>query len=211
MSQKIELFHYWRSSCSYRVRWALALKNIPYKSTPINLLKNEHQNASFLQKNPSGLVPSLVVSGEVLNESLAIIEWLEETYPQVNLLPKDPLSRAKVRELSYAIACSIQPIQNLKVMRYISHDQKERAAFAKHWINEGLFPLEAKLQKTAGTYSFGGQITMADLCLVPQIYNALRFNVDMSLYPIANRIYHNCLKTKECEAAAPHNQKGAVP
>ena len=211
MSQQFELFHYWRSSCSWRLRWALNIKNISYKSTPVNLLKGEQNEAWFKQKNPSGTVPSLVVGSKVFTESLAAIEWLDETVAHNPLLPSNPDDRARARELAYATAMSIQPIQNLKVMKHVAQDQSKRIAFAHHWISQGLEPLEKKLQPTAGTYSIGGHITIADLCLVPQVYNALRFNVDMTKFPTIMSIYNNCLKTKECESAAPHNQPGAAP
>jgi maleylacetoacetate isomerase len=193
------------------VRWALEFKQIQYKSTPINLLKGEHKEPLFLKKNPSGLVPALMVNGKSFTESLAIIEWLDEKFKGPKLLPSDSSDRAKVRELAYGVACAIQPIQNLKVMQYISQDPKQRISFAKHWIEEGFQALEEKLQTTAGSYSFGGEVTMADLCLVPQVYNALRFHVDMNTYPTIYRIHNNCLATKECNTSSPQNQPGAIP
>lgn len=212
MTAQFELFHYWRSSCSWRVRWALELKQISYKSTPVNLLKGEHREPAYLAKNPSGLVPTLKVQQSFYTESLAILEWLEEKYPQpYSLLPLSPEDRVRVRELTYAIACGIQPIQNLKVLQYTSSDQKRRVAFARHWIEEGFRGLEVRMANTAGSFSYGSQITMADLCLVPQVYNALRFNIDMSKYPTIFQVHSNCLKTKECERAAPQNQPGAIP
>ncbi len=211
MPLNIELFHYWRSSCSWRVRWALALKKVPYTSTPVNLLKNEHKDPQYLKLNPAAQVPTLVVNGVALRESLAIIEWLDEKYPAVPLLPQDPLDRAKVRELAYSTAINIQPIQNLKVLQFVSHDMTERTRFAQYWIKEGLAVFEKKVVGTAGTYCFGGQLTLADLCLVPQVYNALRFGVDMTLFPITNAIASRCLLLPECDQAAPHNQPGAQP
>ncbi|SMF20734.1 maleylacetoacetate isomerase [Pseudobacteriovorax antillogorgiicola] len=210
MSQ-LTLYHYWRSSCSWRVRWALELKKIPYQSVAVNLLKNEQQDPVYTQKSPAGLVPCLEFGGQYLSESIAILEWLEERYPQMPLLPRNLWDRAKVRELVGLIASDTQPIQNLKVLKFRSSDQKERAVWAKHFISEGLVAYEKAIQKTVGTYSFGGQITFADLCLIPQVYNAHRFNVDMNQLPYCEAIYQRCLKLPSCDAAAPHNQPGAQP
>ena len=205
----IELYHYWRSSCSWRVRWALGLKQVTYSAFPVNLLKGEHLSEDFLALNPSGLVPALKVDGKDLTESLSILEWLEESFPAKPLLPSEPMGRAEVRELAYRIACGIQPVQNLRVMQYYSPDPKVRAEYARHWISKGFEALEARLSTTAGTYAYGNQLTIADLCLVPQVYNALRFQVDISQYPAISRVNENCLSGRECQLAAPHNQQGA--
>ncbi|MBC7658386.1 MAG: maleylacetoacetate isomerase [Chitinophagaceae bacterium] len=206
----LELFHYWRSSCSWRVRWALALKGLPYKSTPINLLKKEQSDLSFLKINPSGQVPALSVNGKILSESIAILEWLEETFPISPLLPKDPWLRAEIRSYCAMIASGIQPVTNLRITGYYSNDPEKKAEWARHFMDEGFIPVETMLRKNAGTWSFGETFSMADLFLVPQVYNAHRFAVDMSRFPLAQAIYERSLKTAACDQAAPHNQPGAV-
>lgn len=211
MSFSLELLHYWRSSCSWRVRWVLELKNLSYKSTPVNLLKDEHKSAHYYGLNPTKTVPTLLVNGSPMRESLAIIEWLEEKFPTPALLPTDPDSRARVRELAYTIAMGIQPIQNLKVLNYVSSDPTNRIRFARHWIKEGFDALERKLQLTAGSYCFGSQLTLADICLVPQVYNASRFGVDLTALPLIREISDRCLALAACERAAPSNQPGAKP
>lgn len=207
----ITLYHYWRSSCSWRVRWGLLLKSVPFNSAPVNLLTKEHQSQNYLIKNPSGLVPCLEVQGKFLSESVSILEWLDETYPKNKILPQDPLDRQYVRELSGIIASGIQPVQNLKVMNYFSNDQAKKTQWGKYWIEHGLAFYEKRVQKTAGTYSFGGMLTIADLCLIPQVYNAIRFKVDLQKFPIIKKIYDHCLLTNECNKAHPDNQPGANP
>lgn len=206
---KLKLHHYWRSSSSWRVRWALEHKGVKYESVPVNLLQNEQRSAAYTQKNPMQNVPMLEVDGRPLTESIAIMEWIEETYPTPALLPADAASRATVRELTQIIASGIQPIQNLKVMQFFSSDAKERERWAHHWISQGLKAVEQRLRQTAGTFAVGGELTMADLCLIPQVYNAIRFNVNLDELPICRRIYEHCLKLPSCDKAAPHNQPGA--
>lgn len=210
MQPQLKLYHYWRSSCSWRVRWALAIKGLKYESTPVNLLQNEHRSSTYLGLNPSGAVPTLVIDGVPFSESMAIMEWLDEVFPNPPLLPRDPLSRLKVRELMDIIGAGTQPIQNLKVQQFVSADAMERQRFAHHWITAGLNAYEERLKTgISGTYSFGGAITMADICLVPQVYNALRFAVNLNSFPLIRGIYERCLKDPRCDQAAPHNQPGA--
>jgi len=210
MSDQIELLHYWRSSCSWRVRWALAIKGISYKSTPINLLKEEQKIDSYTANNPSAFVPTIKINGESLAESGAILEWLEEVYPTPAILPQDSLSRIKVRQLALTIIAGTQPIQNPAVLKTVSSSPEARQEFGRHWIANGLAVYEKLLERgNPGTYSFGSTVTMADLCLIPQVYNANRFNVDMSQFPLISGINQRCLATKECDTAAPHNQPGA--
>lgn len=211
MSNDLVLYHYWRSSCSWRVRWSLYLKNIPFKGVTVNLLKNEQRSAAYTQLNPSQTVPTLVINGQAMSESMAILEWLEEVYPQVPLLPTAAIDRARVRELCQTVVSGIQPIQNLKVLNHISQDANERQAFGRHWIRAGLTTLETKVRATAGTYCFGSQVTLADLCLIPQCYNAERFQIDLTEFPTLERIYRASLKTPACDKAAPHNQPDAQP
>ncbi len=207
--KQLKLYHYWRSSCSWRVRWALEYKGIKYESIPVNLLQSEQRSAAYTEKSPTQNVPMMEIDGKPLTESIAMMEWIEETYPKPALLPSDPMTRATVRELMQIIASGIQPIQNLKVMQFHSADQKERDRWARHWITQGLRAVEQRLRQTAGTFSVGGEVTMADLCLIPQVYNAMRFNVDLNEFPICRRIYEHCLKLPSCDKAAPHNQPGA--
>lgn len=211
MQPALTLYHYWRSSCSWRVRWALALKGLPYESVPVNLLQGEHKADPYLAVNPNGQVPTLKVGDRYLSESMAIIEWLEETYPYVALLPKDPWDRALVRELALMVVSGIQPVQNLKVGRFYSEDQKQREAWNKHFIEEGFVALEKKLEPYSGPYAFGENISLADIALVPQVYNALRVGVEMRRFTRIEAIYSHCIKTDECEKAAPHKQPGAQP
>jgi maleylacetoacetate isomerase len=211
MQPALTLYHYWRSSCSWRVRWALALKGLPYESVPVNLLQGEHEADPYLDVNPNGQVPTLKVGDRYLSESMAIIEWLEETYPYVALLPKDPWDRALVRELALMVVSGIQPVQNLKVGRFYSEDQKQREAWNKHFIEAGFVALEKKLEPHSGPYAFGENISLADIALVPQVYNALRVGVEMRRFTRIEAIYSHCIKTDECEKAAPHRQPGAQP
>ena len=209
MTQSITLYDYWRSSCSWRIRWALRHKAVPYASQTVNLLTNEQRDAKFLAKNPMGFVPAIEISDGVFGESLAILEWIEETYPQKPLLPAAPVDRMRVRQICQIIASGIQPIQNLSVMKRHSPDPKQQSEWAHYWIERGLQNLEPLVTKSAGTYCVGGSLTFADLCLIPQIYNALRFNVNTTQFPTLMWIYQHCLTLPECVAASPQNQPGS--
>jgi len=211
MQPTLTLYHYWRSSCSWRVRWVLALKGLPYESVPVNLLKSEQRTDAYLAMNPTGQVPTLKVGDRYLSESLAIIEWIEETYPHEPLLPPDPWDKALVRELTMMVVSGIQPVQNLKVGRFYSEDQKMRDGWNKHFIEEGLEALEKKLAAYQGPYSFGHNLTLADIALVPQVYNALRVQIEVRRFPRIESIYSNCLKTDACDKASPHRQPDAQP
>ena len=198
------LQHYWRSSCSWRLRWALALKDLPYQSEHVDLLQSKQRTASFRQHNPQGLVPVLLVDGVPHYESLAIMEWLDERYPQVPLLPASSVERLQARQLAYMVSCNIQPLQNLNAQRYYSNDPQARLRYARHYIERGFAAYEQRLQQlTAGTFCLGGQVTLADICLIPQVYNAMRFACDMQQFPTIARIYHNCMHTHACQVSAP--------
>ncbi len=206
----IVLHHYWRSSCSWRVRWALKLKGVPYDSVPVNILTGEHKAPAYVAKNPSGFLPGLEINGTVYGESLAMIDWLDETYPEPALLPKDQFDRMRVRQLAMIIASGTQPLQNPSVVGFYTEDAEKKKAYAAHWIAKGLKTFqEVRLIGKPGLYSFGDSITTADLCLVPQIYNAIRFDIDMSRFKDLKGIYDRCLQLPACSAAAPHNQEGA--
>ncbi len=211
MPQHITLNHYWRSSSSWRVRWALEIKGKSYSSRPINLLKNEQLTPAYLAKSPLGLVPTLTYQGQSLTGSIAIIEWLEERYPTPALLPSNPWDKAKVRELASIIYSDTQPVQNLRIMRRHSSDPNQQQRWAYQAIEHGLTAFEQLLRSCSGSFCWGGQLTLADLCLIPQVYNAHRFKVDMGKFPICERIYRTCLALPSCDRAAPHNQPGATP
>lgn len=207
----LELFHYWRSSCSWRVRWALRHKGIAYHDRPINLLKNEQNSPDYLALNPSGFLPALrTADGTVYGESMAILEWIEEMFPHNPLLPNSPTERARVRQICQMIIAGTQPLQNLSVMRMYSKDLAEQQAWSQHWIALGIAKVEKIVAEHAGTYCMGGMLTWADLCIVPQVYNAIRFHISMDQFPTLNRINAHCLTLASCEASAPHNQPGAT-
>lgn len=217
MSQDIRLYSYWRSSCSYRVRIALALKNLPYRYHAVHLLQHggEQHQASYRAINPQGRVPSLSIDGHLLTQSMAILEYLEETRPQPALLPVDPAGRARVRALAAVVTCDIQPLQNLGVTQYL-HDslgssKDQVRAWLQHWITHGLTALEAQLARDAdtGRYCHGETPTLADVCLVPQCYAALRFGVMLTDYPTITRIYESCLALDAFQRAAPEVQPDA--
>ena len=208
--QDLELFQYWRSSCSWRVRWALEIKGISYKKHSVNLLKSEQKENSYSMLNPSLALPTLKIDGVPFGESFAILEWLEETHPTPPLLPQSPIDRLKVRQLAQTIVSGTQPLQNLKVLNHYAKNQQEKMQIAHHWISEGLAVFEKIARECSGTYSFGSHLTLADLCLVPQCYNALRFTVNLSQFPTIERIFGTCMKRKDCINAAPESQPDAV-
>ncbi|KQS89711.1 MULTISPECIES: maleylacetoacetate isomerase [unclassified Rhizobium] len=202
------LFDYWRSSASYRVRIALNLLDIPYRSVPIDLLAGQHKQPDHLARNPQGLVPALDIDGHMLTQSLAIIEYLSETRPQSGLLPADPLGRHRVRALSYAIAMDIHPVCNLGVVFHVMQQSTDpeaaRAAWMRKFIGEGLAAFEKMLDNPlTGAFCHGEQPTMADICLVPQVYNAERWGADLSGCPRLVAIAERCRKIPAFEAAQP--------
>ncbi|MBP1859075.1 maleylacetoacetate isomerase [Rhizobium herbae] len=202
------LFDYWRSSASYRVRIALNMLAIPYGSVPVDLLRGEHKQADHLARNPQGLVPALQIDGQMLTQSLAIIEYLSETRPGYGLLPSAPLERQRVRALSYAIAMDIHPTCNLgvvfHVMQQASDPEAARSAWMRKFIGEGLQAFERLLDHPAtGDFSHGDKPSMADLCLVPQIYNARRWAVDLSACPRTVAIADRCAALPAFVAAHP--------
>jgi maleylacetoacetate isomerase len=204
------LYHYWRSSCSWRVRWALELKNIAYTSIAINLVKNEQNSPAFLKVNPLGVVPALVLNNQVYTESLAIVDLIDTFYSGYPIIPQTREERITALQIAQIIACDIQPLQNLSVMRRISADITIQKNWSHYWIQKGLETLETIVSKTAGTYCIGGRVSVADLFLIPQCYNAMRFNIRLENYPILNGIYQRSIKTSPCDRAAPQNQQGAI-
>ena len=209
LKSPITLYHYWRSSSSWRVRWALLLKGVAFEKKHIHLVRGEQKKSEYLSVNPAGLVPCLVKDGRALSESLAIIEWLDETYPDPPLLPKDPWQRAQSRELALIIAAGIQPLGNLRALSRHSDQQEEREAWHRYFIETGLSLFETKIQQWSGPFCMGQDLSIADICLIPQIYNALRNRVDMKKYPRCWAIYEHCLTTPACAAASPAQQAEA--
>ncbi|XP_020841839.1 maleylacetoacetate isomerase isoform X2 [Phascolarctos cinereus] len=206
------LYSYFRSSCSWRVRIALALKKIDYDTFPVHLIKDGGQQFSeeFQTLNPMSQVPALKIDGVTLTQSLAIIEYLEETRPTpVRLLPQDPKKRASVRMISDLIASGIQPLQNIAVLKKVG--QETQLTWAQSVIGSGFRALEQVLQSTAGKYCVGNEISMADLCLVPQVANAERFKVDLSPYPIINRINKTLLTMEAFQVSHPSRQPDTPP
>lgn len=209
----MKLYSYFRSSAAYRVRIALNLKNIPHELITVNLLKSEQQGSEYLAKNPQGLLPALETDEGVLAQSMAILEYLEETYPETPLLFGDAWQKAQIRNLCYAIACDIHPIDNLRVLKYLSSelgaDDEAKNAWYRHWVEVGFEKLEQLLDSNHD-YCIGDKPSLADVCLVPQVFNAYRFNVDMTAYPKIAAIYERCNKLAAFIDAAPQNQPDAA-
>ncbi|XP_057199914.1 maleylacetoacetate isomerase isoform X1 [Triplophysa rosa] len=199
------LHGYFRSSCSWRVRIAFALKGIEYEQAPVNLIKDGGQQLTdqFKALNPMQQVPAVTIDGITLSQSLAIIQYIEETRAGPHLLPADPKQRAQVRIICDIITSGIQPLQNLYVLQKIGG---EKMQWAQHFINRGFEALEPILKQTAGTYCVGNEISMADICLVPQVYNAERFKVDMSPFPTIRRLNQTLMEIEAFKVSHPSCQ-----
>ena len=201
-----------RSSASFRVRIALKLKDLPHEIVPVSLLKNEHLSDDFKALNPTELVPVLLHEGRRLTQSLAIIEYLEETWPQPPLLPHEPALRAYVRAAALSIACEIHPLNNLRVLRYLVRDmaqsEAQKNAWYRHWVEQGLAQLEAWLaaEGRSGRFVLGDEVTLADVLIVPQIFNARRFDCRLDHVPTIMRIFDQCMSLPAFEAARPEKQ-----
>ncbi|MCG6954019.1 MAG: maleylacetoacetate isomerase [Betaproteobacteria bacterium] len=211
----MELYTYFRSSAAFRVRIALNLKGLAYHAHTVHLRKSEHRAADYLAVNPQGLVPTLIVDGHRLTQSLAILEYLEERHPRPALLPGDALGRARVRALADLVACEIHPLNNLRTLEYLrsqlGQDEAGIATWYRHWIADGLEKLEAALtqDRGAGIHCHGDQPTIADCCLVPQIFNARRFDSDLTPYPTTMRIFEACMRLDAFQRAQPSAQPDA--
>jgi maleylpyruvate isomerase len=213
----IKLHTYFRSSAAYRVRIALNLKDLPYEAAPVHLLRDggEQLQAAYRAINPSALVPTLQDGALTLTQSLAIIEYLEEKYPLNPLLPTDLAGRARVRALAMDIACDIHPVNNLRVLKYLKHElgvaDDPKNAWYTHWVRLGLQAFEAQLARSSETGKFchGDTPTLADCCLVPQIFNAQRFDIDLAPYPTVAAIHARCEELPAFQAAHPSNQPDA--
>ncbi|XP_066526186.1 maleylacetoacetate isomerase isoform X2 [Hoplias malabaricus] len=199
------LHGYFRSSCSWRVRIAFALKNIEYDQIPVNLVKDGGQQLTdqFKALNPMKQVPAVTIDGITLSQSLAIIQYIDETRPGPRLLPADPKRRAQVRMISDLIASGIQPLQNLYVIQKI---EAEKVQWAQHFINRGFEALEPILKQTAGKYCVGDEISMADICLVPQVYNAQRFKVDINQFPTIKQLNQALMELEAFKVSHPSCQ-----
>lgn len=212
----MKLYGYYRSSTSYRVRIALNLKELDYRQQPVNLLQGEHREGPYRQLNPQGLVPALETDeGEQLTQSLAICEYLEERYPEPSLLPANAVDRARVRALVGLLAIEIHPLNNLRVLKYLTGelgiDEDTKLGWYRHWIAEGFDALEAMLagDPRTGRYCHGDQPGLADACLVPQVYNAERFGCDLESYPTIRRIHAACNELPAFARAHPAEQPDA--
>jgi maleylpyruvate isomerase len=211
----VKLYTYFRSSAAFRVRIALNLKGLKYEPIFIHLAKGEHRKPGYSGVYPQGLLPTLVDDdGEALSQSLAIMEYLDQTHPQPALLPKDPAGRARVRSLSLLVACEIHPLNNLRVLQYLKRqlgqNEEQINTWYRHWVADGLLKLEADLSKGGtGKFSHGDTPTMADCCLVPQIFNAKRYNSDLAPYPTVTRVFDECMKLEAFERAQPSKQPDA--
>ncbi|HKV97939.1 MAG TPA: maleylacetoacetate isomerase [Gammaproteobacteria bacterium] len=213
----MELYTYFRSSAAYRVRIALNLKGLKADYRYVHLVKDggqQHQ-PEYLALNPQGLVPALVDKGHVLTQSLAIIEYLDETHPQPPLLPKDAPGRARVRALAQIVASDIHPVNNQRILKYLEKefraDEAARSKWYRHWIVEGFNALDKLLGSSPATGKFchGDQPTLADICLVPQVFNARRFKIDLASFPAIERINATCLALAAFADAAPDRQPDA--
>lgn len=208
------LYSYWRASCAWRVRLVLNIKKIPYIIKPINLLKSEQKSEEYLKINKYGRLPCLEfteVNGETkrtvrLTESTAIIDFLEEAFPEIPLLPRDPVEKSKVKAICYHIACNIHPMQNLMTLTKVESIGYDKIEWAFEFINKNFIPLEEELSQTKGKYSFGDEITLADLYLLPQLYFFKRFNRSLSEYPSLELIKHNLELVDEVVLASPEKQ-----
>lgn len=210
----MKLYSYWRSSAAYRVRIALNLKGVDYQYCAVNLLNNEHQSAAYLSLNPAGLVPTLILpDGRQLNQSLAIIQWLESEYPTPPLLSADHYERARVLAMAYTVACEIHPLNNMRILKYLraeyGADEGSTTQWMHHWLQRGFASLEQDV--TATPFCAGAQLSLADLVLVPMAYNALRFNYPLQQqHPKLFAIWQTCNTLQAFIDALPENQADAI-
>jgi maleylacetoacetate isomerase len=215
MTGRAILYDYWRSSASYRVRIALNLLGLEYETLPVNLLKNEHKDLDHLCRNPQGLVPAFAMDGHMMTQSLAIIEYLDEIYPDATFLPPEPVGRQRVRALSYAIAMEIHPVCNMGVISHVTRllggGEETRELWMRKFISEGLVAFENMLDHPGtGKFCHGDTPGMADFCLVPQVYNARRWGAEISDLKRINAIVERCETIEAFAAAHPDRVKPAV-
>lgn len=213
----MKLYTYFRSTAAYRVRIALNLKGLPYEAVPVHLLRSEENDPAYRALSPLGTVPALLTDqGDALTQSLAIIEYLEETHPQPPLLPADALGRARLRALALTIACDIHPLNNLRVLKYLTGtlgaSEEEKMTWYRHWLADGMMAVERLLagHPATGDFCHGDAPTLADCCLVPQVFNARRFDCPLDAMQTIRRIAEACEQLPAFVAAAPHNQPDAA-
>jgi len=210
----MKLYTYFRSSAAFRVRIALNLKGLAYEPAFVHLAKGEHRAPAYGAVNPQALLPTLEDGGRLLTQSLAILEYLDETHPEQPLLPKDPFERARVRSLAMLVACEIHPVNNLRVLQHLKRalgqSEEQVNAWYRHWIADGLAKLEADLARPGtGIYCHGNLPTIADCCLVPQVFNAQRYQCDTTPYPTTMRVFAACMKLDAFDRAQPSKQPDA--
>ena len=207
------LYDYFRSSAAFRVRIALNVKGLAAERRFVHLRRGEQRAPAYLELNPQGLVPLLVVGDRAVSQSLAIIEYLEERHPLPPLLPAGAEDRAWVRSIALAIACDIHPLNNLRVLQHLKRtldiEEPRRDEWYRHWVQEGFGPIEAQLSTRNSRYSFGDTPTLADVCLVPQVFNAQRLDVDMAPYPRIRAIHEACMQVQAFSDAQPSRQPDA--
>ncbi len=208
----MELFTYFRSTASYRVRLVMAYKGIPYAPHYVNLRTNE-QNQNYKNINPFGLVPTLSTEQGTIPQSLAIIEYLEKLHPAPALWLTNPFEQAQAMAIAQVICCDIHPLNNLRVLKYLTDTlgitEEQKKAWYQHWVHEGFKPLEKQLIETSGVFCVKDYLSIADICLIPQVYNANRFSVDLSAYPAIRRINETVLALDWTKAATPESQEDA--
>ncbi len=209
----MKLYTYFRSSSSFRVRIALNLKGIPYQPVFVHLAEGKQREGDHLARNPQGLVPVLDDNGVIISQSVAILEYLEETHPKPPLLPKDSVARARVRQMVNLVACDIQPLNNLKVLKFLGndlgHSKDEVNAWYRHWITLNFAALEALVAEYGKGYCFGESVTLADCFFIPQIWNARRFETDLSVFPTLLKIEKALYQLEAFDKALPENQPDA--
>lgn len=211
----MKLYSFFNSSTSFRVRIALALKGLPYDYAGVNLRSGEQGKEGYRARSPAGIVPVLVDGDVTLTQSLAIIDYLDHRYPQPRLVPEDLVLRARVLEIAQTIACEIHPINNIRVLKYLTGklgvDEADKSAWYKHWVEEGLGAVERLLAKLpAEAFCVGDTPTLADCCLVPQVANAMRMGCDLSRFTRVLAVYEHCMKQPAFVQAAPQNQPDYV-
>lgn len=209
----MRLYDYWRSSAAYRVRIALNIKGLDFEQVPIDLRASGQQTEDYLAINPQGLVPFLEDGDLAIGQSLAIIDYLEETHTNPAILPADPAGRARVRSLAQIIACDIHPLNNQRVLRYLENDlgcdQLKRMIWYHRWIADGFKAFETAVKAMPGDFCCGDEPTLADICLVPQVYNAKRYEVDLGPFPTIRTINERCQEIEAFAKAAPQHQPGS--
>ncbi|MFD2095482.1 maleylacetoacetate isomerase [Corallincola platygyrae] len=211
------LYSYWRSSAAYRVRIALNLKGLSYHTEAIHLVKDggQQHKPQYQHLNPSSLVPTLATPDGVLRQSMAIMEYLDEVAPNPPLLPTDPIHRAQSRALAMDICCETHPLNNLRVQQYLTReyhaDADKKLAWMTHWMHLGFLPIEHQIAETGGVFAVGDTPTLADICLIPQVYNAKRFHVPLDKFPRIEEIWSRCNELDAFKSAAPEQQTDADP